>query len=234
MRKLRGSQFFQYCLFKASLFHLSPCFFFMKSSHLVGGLPLDLLIFLGYQSIILDVHRLSFILATYPAHLILLRRVSRTMSCTPDIPLIVSFLISSLMEIFNILLSIALSATASLLHIPSKKYWVVMRNSFEFCSAGILAFLPILILQRWRRKCVVANGWMKCMRNSPSWHYWRAVGHRHRDGPLFPFFIERLMFYLRALKLCHCFWGFWEASRIFLFGADSKLLFLVFFRVFCF
>ena len=86
----------------------------MNSSHLVGGLPLGLLISLEYQSIILDAHRLSFILATCPSHLILLRRVSRTMSCTPDISLIVSSLILSLMEIFNILLSIALSATASL------------------------------------------------------------------------------------------------------------------------
>ena len=73
-----------------------------------------LVISLRYQSIILDVHRLSFILATCPAHIILLRRASRTMSCTPGISLIVSFLVLSLMEIFNILLSIALLATASL------------------------------------------------------------------------------------------------------------------------
>ena len=101
----------------AVLIHWLPTASSMSSLHLLLGLPLSRFPSLGVHSDVIFAHLVFFILATCPAHCPFMHFTFSIISITPVFDLIISFLILSLLVMFNNDLSMLRWATASFLSI---------------------------------------------------------------------------------------------------------------------
>ena len=99
----------------AVLIHWLPTASSMSSLHLLLGLPLSRFPSLGVHSDVIFAHLVFFILATCPAHCPFMHFTFSIISITPVFDLIISFLILSLLVMFNNDLSMLRWATASFL-----------------------------------------------------------------------------------------------------------------------
>ena len=99
----------------AVLIHWLPTASSMSSLHLLFGLPLSRFPSLGVHSDVIFAHLVFFILATCPAHCSFMHFTFSIISITPVFDLIISFLILSLLVMFNNDLSMLRWATASFL-----------------------------------------------------------------------------------------------------------------------
>ena len=124
----------------AVLIHWLPTASSMSSLHLLLGLPLSRFPSLGVHSDVIFAHLVFFILATCPAHCPFMHFTFSIISITPVFDLIISFLILSLLVMFNNVLSMLRWATASFL---SRCFvsgnWSICRRSLQDCEQILLS-----------------------------------------------------------------------------------------------